>query len=71
MMVPETDRTAEFARYFFAALGNGAIGFSPFGMDEVEDADAPMHGDPAFMEQLSSLYQAVGTDGSRDRAAQL
>jgi beta-galactosidase GanA len=34
LFVPETGNKREFARYFFAAMGRGAIGFSPFGMDE-------------------------------------
>jgi len=34
LFVPETGNKKEFARYFFAAVGRGAIGFSPFGMDE-------------------------------------
>jgi len=34
LFVPETGNKKEFARFFFAAVGRGAIGFSPFGMDE-------------------------------------
>ena len=33
LFVPETGNKLEYARYFFAVLGHGAIGFSPFGMD--------------------------------------
>ena len=33
LFVPETGNDNEFARYFFAVVGKGAIGFSPFGMD--------------------------------------
>jgi hypothetical protein len=33
LFIPETGRTANFGRYFFYALGHGAIGFSPFGVD--------------------------------------
>lgn len=33
LMVPEIGNANGFARYFWAALGRGAIGFSPFGMD--------------------------------------
>ena len=32
-MIPETGRPDAFAKYFFYALGSGAIGFSPFGID--------------------------------------
>jgi hypothetical protein len=31
--VPETGNSPTYARFFYAALGHGAIGFSPFGMD--------------------------------------
>lgn len=33
LFVPEIGRTDAFAKYFFAALGDGAVGFSPFGVD--------------------------------------
>jgi hypothetical protein len=33
VFIPETHFGASFGRYFFYALGSGAIGFSPFGVD--------------------------------------
>jgi hypothetical protein len=33
LLIPETGLTKNFGRYFFYALGQGAIGFSPFGVD--------------------------------------
>ena len=33
LFVPETGNDLDFARYFWLALGKGAIGWSPFGMD--------------------------------------
>jgi len=33
LFVPETGNDKDFARYFWLALGKGAIGWSPFGMD--------------------------------------
>ncbi len=33
LWIPETGRGDAFAPYFFAALGKGALGFSPFGVD--------------------------------------
>jgi hypothetical protein len=33
LLVPETGLIPNFGRYFFYALGHGAIGFSPFGLD--------------------------------------
>jgi hypothetical protein len=34
LWIPETGRGDGFAKFFFYALGEGAIGFSPFGVDE-------------------------------------
>jgi hypothetical protein len=34
LWIPETGRNDEFAKSLFYALGNGAIGFSPFGVDQ-------------------------------------
>ena len=34
MWIPETGGSDDFGRYFFYALAHGAIGFSPFGMDQ-------------------------------------
>lgn len=42
MFVPETGNEPAYARYFFAALGHQAIGFSPFGMDTTEYVNAPI-----------------------------
>ncbi len=33
LMVPETGHGQNFARYFFEAMGRGAIGWAPFGVD--------------------------------------
>ena len=33
LWIPETGRSDSFSKYLFYALGNGAIGFSPFGVD--------------------------------------
>ena len=45
--VPETSNSPQFARYFFATLGHGGIGFSPFGMDATGYSNSPL-GAPAF-----------------------
>jgi len=34
LWIPETARDDAFAKYFFYALGEGALGFSPFGVDQ-------------------------------------
>jgi Domain of unknown function (DUF5597) len=42
LFVPETGHAAAYARYFFAALGRGAIGFSPFGVDYTGYSNTPL-----------------------------
>lgn len=34
LWIPETGRNDSFAKFFFYAIGDGAIGFSPFGVDQ-------------------------------------
>jgi len=34
LWIPETGRDDSFAKFFYYALGDGALGFSPFGVDE-------------------------------------
>ena len=40
LWIPETGRGDDFAKFLFYALGDGAIGFSPFGIDHPE-GDVP------------------------------
>lgn len=42
LMVPEIGNAREYARYFWAALGKGAIGFAPFGMDDTGYYNYPL-----------------------------
>ncbi|QIG81902.1 beta-galactosidase [Sphingosinithalassobacter tenebrarum] len=35
LMIPETGHTPDYARFFFEAMGRGAIGWSPFGVDHL------------------------------------
>ena len=42
LFVPETGNAAEYARFFWAALGRGAIGFAPFGMDRSGYSNYPL-----------------------------
>jgi hypothetical protein len=51
LFVPETGHAKEYARYFFEAVGRGAIGWSPFGIDytrylPVFPATPKLEGDP-------------------------
>ena len=63
LFVPEIGRSPEYARYFYAALGRGAIGFAPFGLDYTGYADAPLGAAPVTEETLAPFalnYRAVG-----------
>ena len=33
LLIPETGNSADYARYIYAAVGHGAIGWAPFGLD--------------------------------------
>ena len=61
LMVPETGNAAEFARFFWPALGEGAIGFAPFGMDDTGYANYPLGAknplDPEHFEAFASKYR--------------
>ena len=63
MFVPETGNQPPYARYFFAALGHGAIGFSPFGMDFTRYRNDPV-GAPALdkdaLAPFALNYQIAG-----------
>ena len=56
LLIPETGRTANFGKYFFYALGHGAIGFSPFGVDYT----GWWGGDHKVPAALSENYALVG-----------
>ena len=63
LFVPETGHAAAYARYFFAALDHGAIGFSPFGIDQTAYADAPLGAPRLGDEALAPFalnYRLVG-----------
>jgi Domain of unknown function (DUF5597)/Beta-galactosidase len=42
LFVPETGSSPATARFFFSALGHGAIGYSPFGIDYTGYSNAPL-----------------------------
>jgi beta-galactosidase GanA len=63
LFVPETGSSPAYARYFFAALGHQAIGFSPFGMDYTGYANAPLGAPRANEESLAQFalnYKLAG-----------
>jgi beta-galactosidase GanA len=62
MFVAETGNVAPYARYFFAALGHQAIGFSPFGFDYTKYSNYPLGApklDPEDIEPFALDYQLV------------
>jgi beta-galactosidase GanA len=59
LMVPEIGNAAEYARFFWQALGKGAIGYAPFGMDETDYSNYPLGAkqlDPATVDAIASKY---------------
>ncbi|MEG3164378.1 DUF5597 domain-containing protein [Sphingomonas sp. PB2P19] len=42
LMVPEIGNATDFARFLWPALGRGAIGFAPFGMDDTGYSNYPL-----------------------------
>jgi beta-galactosidase GanA len=60
LFVPETGNAPEFSRYFWPALGHGAIGFAPFGMDRSGYSNYPLGGrvlDDATMDSFAGKYR--------------
>lgn len=60
LFVPETSNAVWAARFFWAALGRGAIGFSPFGMDATNYSNYPLGArtlDAKTIEAFAALYR--------------
>lgn len=55
LFVAETGNDKVYARYFFATLGKGAIGFSPFGMDGTGYSNFPL-GAPKLDEETVAVF---------------
>lgn len=56
LMVPETGNSSDYARFCFAAIGHGALGWAPFGMDFTGYANFPNGAakiDDALLKQFS------------------
>ncbi len=63
LFVPETRGSPEQARMCFAALGHGAIGWSPFGLDYTSYANQPMGASRLTEESLAPIalnYKILG-----------
>jgi hypothetical protein len=69
LFIPETGLTKDFGPNFFYALGNGAIGFSPFGVDytnwTISDDKIPSYLSENFalFQPLSREIAQLGFDG--------
>jgi hypothetical protein len=63
LFIPETIGQGAYARFLFAALGRGAIGYSPFGLDYTRNFDYPpgagMTPEQAFA-PIALEYQLIG-----------
>ncbi len=62
LFVAETSSEAVYARYVFAALGRGAIGFSPFGIDYTGYSNYPLGAraiDAKSLEPFASNYRLL------------
>jgi beta-galactosidase GanA len=55
LFIPETTNSALGAKFLFAAVGHGAIGWSPFGLDLTGYSNAPL-GAPLVDEKLIDLF---------------
>lgn len=63
LFVPETSNRPDISRFFFAALGRGTIGFSPFGMDYTSYTNAPLGATRVNEETIAPFalnYELVG-----------
>jgi beta-galactosidase GanA len=62
LLIPETGNDAAFARFFWLALGNGTIGWSPFGMDTTGYFNHPLGAkdlDPQTLDAFASKFALV------------
>lgn len=60
LFVPETSNALWAARFFWPALGRGAIGFAPFGMDATDYSNYPLGArklDEITIEAFAALYR--------------
>lgn len=63
LFVPETGNRSSYARYFFATLGEGAFGWSPFGMDTTGYVNYPLGAERIDAEALAPFalnYKIAG-----------
>ena len=66
LFVPETARSYATARYMFAVLGRGGIGFSPFGMDFTADATTARGHPRRGLRQAAAVRRRLSPDRPDD-----
>ena len=59
LLIPETGNDVAFARFLWLALGNGAIGWSPFGMDATGYFNFPLGAKQLDAETLDAFSSKV------------
>jgi hypothetical protein len=62
LWIPETGRDDRFGKFFFYALGEGAIGFSPFGVDQTGwniNGDTPWKSHSANFALISPMSREI------------
>jgi hypothetical protein len=59
LLIPETGNSPTFARYVFAAIGHGAIGWAPFGLDlsrYSNQSEGPTEPEPEALKPVARQY---------------
>lgn len=67
LMIVEIGNSADLARYFFAALGNRTLGFSPFGFDYTDYANYPLGAKAINAETIAPFAENYRIVGPMDR----
>ena len=67
LMVPETGNAAAYARYCFAAVGHGSLGWAPFGMDKTGFFNAPLGAEDLEAATLKQFRYNFAVLGPIDR----
>lgn len=71
LFVPEIGNAADYARFFWAVLGRGGIGFAPFGMDSTDFYNYPLGAKRLDDETLHAfadkfaLFSRIGRDWAK------
>ena len=67
LMVPELGNAIEHARFIYAALGRGAIGVAPFGIDDTGYSNYPLGGLSLDAETLGAFARPFGVFAGMSR----